>query len=77
MKNKRYYLHTLDGRPAFFCPNQGQLLFATRRGKQRLVPTLRQIYREQRASRKHRKERGVPEHLEYGYVGFYLPEEHI
>lgn len=52
------YMHTIDGKPAFF--HGGQICFV-RQGvamSELLVPTLRQIRREQQAAIAYRREKG-------------------
>ena len=50
-----YYLHTLDGAPAYFDPKLGALMFATSNGKAApLATSLRQIRREQRIDQEHK-----------------------
>ena len=67
-KNRTYYLHTIDGRPAFYVHGM-QICFANRYGKPApLATSLGQIKREQRASVEWRRAQGYDHSAEeYGY----------
>jgi hypothetical protein len=61
-----FYLHTLDDSPADF--DGKQVCFCTRsRDACRLVTSLKQIRKEQKASSKWRIENGFRDDCEYGY----------
>lgn len=68
------YMHTLDGRPAQYYPDE-QIAFADdRRGVSRFADSLSQIRREQRASDKWRLEQGFRiDEWNYSYVRVRLP----
>lgn len=77
-KARTYYLHTLDGRPAYF--NGQQIASATpggyvRRG-QWLCSSLKEIREQREASRKWRAQQGFSDHgWTLGYVRVHVPEE--
>ena len=65
-KPKTYYLHTLDGQPADFSGEQ--VCYAVHYGKpNKLATSLKQIRREQQASREYRERIGFENDCEYGY----------
>lgn len=53
------YMHTMNGKPAYFCPEEGEIFFAARGrfNAVRLVDSVTQIHRNERVSAKTRKER--------------------
>lgn len=57
---KRYYLHTLDGKPAYYVPGE-QICFACRSPRLfgNLCTNMAQIRKERRASRKWRVKNGL------------------
>jgi hypothetical protein len=65
--SKVYYLHTLDGQPAFF--DKYQVCYSTSYGEAvKLVETLKQIKREQKKSREWRRNEGYSDNAAfYGY----------
>ncbi len=71
------YMHTLDGKPAFFEPKQKQIFFATRGSYNavRLVDSVKEIHRNEKASLKSRKaEFGEQEsNWEMGWVNVQVP----
>jgi hypothetical protein len=72
---KIYYLHTLDGEPAFF--DGDQIVFASpgglHRSQQKLCTTLRQIRRQAEASELWREAHGFKEYTEHDYVRVVVP----
>lgn len=74
---KRYYIHTLNGRPAFF--DGEQICYASKYQREGNVAStsLKQIRREQIKSSKWRYEMFGENGMkhEYGYVRFTLPQE--
>lgn len=68
MKRRVMYMHTIDGYPAKYLERNRQITFAGKRGI-RLVPSLAQIRREQRATVEWRTAQGYGDHdTKYGYV---------
>lgn len=70
---KSWYLHTIDGKPAYYSKDNGQLVVMMRRTQQRgvLVGSLREIRRQQNASRAWRILNACRVgDYEYGYVCF-------
>lgn len=64
--SKTYYLHTLDGAPAWF--DGFQVCFAVSYGRAaKLAASLRQIQREQRASISNREDAGYDNNAKLGY----------
>jgi hypothetical protein len=77
MREREYYLHTIDSRPAFF--DVHQICFSMRGGytrtAQRLADSLAQIRAEQKASNAWRVVMGYSTHsFKYGYVRVRLPD---
>lgn len=74
---KNYYIHTLNGRPAFFDGEQICYACKYQRAGNVACTSLAQIRREQRSSAKWRSENFGEEWraIEYGYVRFTLPQE--
>lgn len=73
MKRRVYYLHTLNGRPAFFDGEAVYLMpFYGKPGA--LATSLRQIRREQQASRRFVSANFPPDTHAYDYVRVVLPE---
>lgn len=74
---KNYYIHTINGRPAFFDGNQ--ICYASKHQREGNVActSLAQLRRQQHRSAKWRYEMfgetGMKQ--EYGYVRFTLPQE--
>lgn len=60
------YMHTMDGRPAHFVENQ--IWFVNPRSAAMLVPDRLTIRKQQRASRRWRKQQGFDAAIVYGYV---------
>ncbi len=76
-KGNNYYLHTLDDKPAYFDGRQICFCFqgGDHRSRQRLVRDLKQIRKEQEASRRWRDEMGYENSVwRYGYVRVSLPD---
>jgi hypothetical protein len=72
------YMHTIDGRPAFYEGADGQVVFAPvgryARAGAVLVPNLQQVRQEQRASTKWRIAHGFNiDGFDYGYVRVEVP----
>lgn len=69
---KRFYMHTIDGKPASFCP-EGHIVYSysgrwQRRGI-RLATSVAQIHREQKASDAWRLKKGFLSSADrYGFV---------
>lgn len=74
MKSKTYYLHTIDGRPAYYVPGM-QICYINFYGKPKpLVASLDQIRAEQKASSEWRKAQGYDHGTkDYGYRRVRLP----
>lgn len=55
---KKKYMHTLNDKPAYFCPKEGEIFFAARGSYNavRLVDSVAEIHRNERISRKTRKD---------------------
>ncbi|KKK55598.1 hypothetical protein LCGC14_3072930 [marine sediment metagenome] len=72
---KKYYMHTINGLPAFF--SGGQICYAnchqSARGHNILVKTLEQIKKEQSASTAYRKSHGWDDDLKLSYLLVYTP----
>jgi len=69
-KPRRFYMHTIDHRPALYWPGE-QICFAGHYTGKRLPPlatSLKQIREEQRLSNAWRKKEGCDERSDYGYV---------
>lgn len=68
MSKKSMYVHLLDNQPAFF--DDGQICFATHgiEFERLLVPTLRQIRREQQATIAYRNTLGWKDGFKYSYL---------
>jgi len=67
---KTYYMHTINGKPAFWSENDGQICYMNVYGKASLLSeSLRQIRLEQKATIAYRKACGMPEdeNDKYGY----------
>jgi len=70
---KTYYLHTLDGKSAYF--DGDQIVFCMFYGrKQPLAESLKQIRSEQRKSKDWRAKRGYPEYWKISYVKVNVPD---
>lgn len=52
------YMHTMNGKPAYFCPKEGEIFFSGRGrfNAVRLVNSVMEIHRNERISAKTRKE---------------------
>ena len=76
MKTRTMYMHTMDGRPASFDEQGGWLYFvdSCARSNATLVPTLRQVRREQRIARENTFD--IPRKPRYDYVRVAIPIEH-
>ena len=62
-----YYLHTIDGKPAYYEEGR-QIVFARCYGKAApLVTTLKQIRKEQELSAEWRENEGLPHYYDYGH----------
>jgi hypothetical protein len=72
---KTYYLHTLDGMPAFF--DGDQIVFTVpggwHRNQQKLCTSLRQIRRQHEDSKRWREAQGFEEHTEHDYARVVVP----
>jgi hypothetical protein len=70
------YVHTIWGKPAFYHAGDRMVWIGGRRHVIALVPTLRQIRREQQASIKTSLENGWAWDMssDYGYVRVEVPE---
>lgn len=72
-----YYLHTINDKPAAFYPDQGQICHLTFYGEAGpLATSLRQIKREQAASKRYRVKNGysnLPD--KYGHRRLSVPEQ--
>jgi hypothetical protein len=71
---KTHYMHTLNGKPAFYWPGE-QICFANRYGKlPPLARSPRQIKRERKLSEEWRRAHGcTPDCFIYGYVRVVTP----
>lgn len=66
-KRKAYYMHTIDGSPAFFSERSGQICYMNFYGKPpKLAKSLKQIRREQELTREFR----VRNNLKFDYAFF-------
>jgi hypothetical protein len=67
---KTYYVHTIDGRPAFYYKNE-QIVYLAGRNlkKEHLVKSRKQIIKEQRSSIAWRKKRGYS--CDDGYCNYH------
>jgi hypothetical protein len=73
-----YYMHTLDGKPAIWLPDHEYIAFAGGSIVATLVPTLRQIRREQQAAIRSARAAGIAQMhwtdpKRYGYVRVSVP----
>jgi len=78
MANRNWYMHLMGLEPAYYAPGK-QIMCSVMTRPIILVPTLRQIYREQRAGRRWRRKQGYPPRgrgEEYSYRRIQLPKEH-
>jgi hypothetical protein len=74
MKTRTMYMHTLDDRPASYDDSRGPYIhFVGGRNRAKLVPTLVQLRREQRATIRERIKAGRNESFRYGYVLVEVP----
>lgn len=82
MKQRTYYLHTIDKQPAYFSKTDGQIVFAEdntwrdHHAPQYLRKTVRQIRRDQQTAVRNRKKWFGANAIEvgkYGYVRVVLP----
>ena len=67
---KTYYMHTINGKPAFWSEDDGQICYMDAFGKASLLSeSLRQVRLEQKATIAHRKACGFHEDEKdkYGY----------
>ena len=73
-KRKTYYLHLIEGRPAYYVPGM-QICFMKFYGKPApLAASLEQVLREQKASSAWRRKQGFAiSASEYGYRRVVLP----
>jgi len=61
------YLHTINGRPAYF--DGDQICYTTYYGKAAtLCDSLRQIRKEQKLTQEYRERKGYDLHMDYSYV---------
>ena len=72
---KRYYMHTLDGRPAFYSPEDKQIVFAERRDYWRddyplvvVRESVEEIRQDQRRTMAYRTRMGFKNVMEMDYV---------
>jgi hypothetical protein len=70
---KTMYLHTIDGEPASFDPQDDYIFFVGSRHKAMLVGTLRQIRREQKKALAAIKLARAFNGVHYGYVKVEVP----
>ena len=76
MAAKRYYMHTIDGRAAFFDERSGQIVFAEHRDHWQddyplvvMRESVEQIREDQRKTREYRKRMGFKDDVgKYDYV---------
>lgn len=70
MKARFVYLHTVDGRPAEFDRNGGQIVWSLNRNfAPRARKTLREIKSDQKRTKLFREERGFDFNVgDYGYI---------
>lgn len=69
---KTIYIHTIDGKPAYFSETNGQIVYAPRHGRAaEPAYSLKQIRREQKLTKEYREKRGYGYiQREYGYKRF-------
>ena len=76
---EKYYMHTINGKPAAFYQRDGQICFMSHYGNRKcnlLVESLGQIRREQKLSRDSRAKRGcADDFFKEGYVIVRLPQQ--
>ncbi len=69
---KKYYMHTINGRPATYSA-EGMVVYALRRIN--LVESLKVLRQQQKASQEWRdKQKYITNHPVYGYVQVYAPK---
>ena len=76
-KKKYMYMHTINGYPARYEGKEGQICYVEQRGSfiGKLVPSLKQIRKEQKLSHAWRKEQGFDvKQSEYSYIRVELPK---
>lgn len=74
--SRTYYMHTLNGEPAYF--DGDQVVFATFYGKAApLARSLNQIRAEQRKSGEWREMQGFKDHDRYGHLRVRLPGDQL
>ena len=79
MKTKTMYMHTIRGRPAFY--EEGKMIYYANHGllviPDGLVSSLKQIRKEQAASKRYRKKKlGLDEERsDYGYIRVKVVEQ--
>lgn len=72
--SKTYYMHTIDGKPAFWSGDQ--ICYASFFGRpDRLEPSLKNIRKNERRSRKYRNDLGLSDNSRYGYFRFVVPDD--
>lgn len=74
---KQYYMHTLEGKPAFFSEPDGKVCFmnsAYSRNCNYLVPTLHQLKAEQQKSIRSSEQTFGFTLRDHGYMRVYLPD---
>lgn len=74
---KRYqtwYMHTIDNEPASFDPQDDYIYFVGSQHKAMLVPTLRQIRREQQKAIRASKLARALDGAHFGYVKVEVPK---
>jgi len=69
MKKLKYmYMHTIEEKPGRYEGKHGQICFVTGFFIGKLVSSLKQIKKEQRASIKYRKSQGWSTNFDYGHI---------
>jgi hypothetical protein len=71
MKTKKYYMHTINGKPGAF--DGTQICYGWHRMP--LTSSLKQIKEEQKKSRAYRMKKNFDIFPDYGYLLVYLPNE--
>jgi len=72
---KKYYMHTIEGKPAFYSKKDGQICYACYFGAIHhnvLATSLRQIRKEQELSNNYRRENKLGIEYDYGYILVYV-----